>query len=204
MAKVLAYDIDGILTIESDTKHEDLPGTYTYRSPNPRTKAQIFRAFKQGWTVVFFTGRRENQRRITEDWLSMHGFHWHFLIMGKPYFTYFVDDRNRTVDEIDEILDNELLENEPREESGNEPMDLRRAKGIELDTAVVTGNIGKPGNDLSGYYNECEMVRRKRGLDPAEIAEVECNDPECSLCNLSEALKEEENAEDQKDEGAER
>lgn len=104
MAKVLCYDIDGVLTNESDTKHNDLAGTYIYRSPNLGVKEQIRKAYDSGWTITLYTGRREAQRRITEDWLHSHGFHYHFLFMDKPYYTYFVDDRSRTVEQIEKIL----------------------------------------------------------------------------------------------------
>lgn len=109
MAKVLCYDIDGVVTVESDTHHEDLAGSYIYRSPNFRVRDQILRAFKQGWTVILFTGRREWQRRLTEDYLASHGFHYHFLFCNKPYFSFVVDDRARSLDEVDAILDNELV-----------------------------------------------------------------------------------------------
>lgn len=105
MAKVLCYDIDGVLTIESHTVQQDLPGTYIYRSPNPLARRQIYRAIRCGFTVILFTGRRENQRRITEDWLAAHNFQYHYLLMGKPYFNYIVDDRARTIAQIEDLLD---------------------------------------------------------------------------------------------------
>ena len=104
MAKVLCYDIDGVLTNENGTQHTDLAGTYIYRSPNLEVREQMRRAYAAGWTITLFTGRREAQRRITEDWLHEHGFHYHYVFFGKPYFTYFVDDRARSVAEIDEII----------------------------------------------------------------------------------------------------
>jgi hypothetical protein len=107
VAKVLCFDVDGVVTIESHTDHRDLAGTYVYRSPNPITKKLMQQAYDQGWTVVLYTGRREGQRRITENWLYEHGFHYHFLIMEKPYYTYFVDDRSRTLEQVGEILKDE-------------------------------------------------------------------------------------------------
>jgi len=34
--------------------------------------------------ICFFTSRVEEQRKITENWLSKHGFKYHSLLMGKP------------------------------------------------------------------------------------------------------------------------
>jgi hydroxymethylpyrimidine pyrophosphatase-like HAD family hydrolase len=86
MARVICFDIDGVLTEDVDTHHDDLPGTYVYRRPSAEAREVMRRAYAQGWTVLLFTGRREAQRRITEDWLGQNGFHWHFLRMDKPYY----------------------------------------------------------------------------------------------------------------------
>jgi len=101
MAKVICFDIDGVLTVEANAKHDDLAGSYIYRRPNDRALEVIMKAYDAGWYVLLFTGRREAQRRITEDWLHAHKFHYHALVMGKPYFTYVIDDRilGATVDD---------------------------------------------------------------------------------------------------------
>ena len=104
MAKVLCFDIDGVLTEDSDTDHQDLSGTYATRIVNERVKSLIAKAVAAGWTVTLFTGRKEGSRRLTENWLYANGVEYHFLFMDKPYFTYFVDDRNRSVEEIESIV----------------------------------------------------------------------------------------------------
>lgn len=106
MAKVLCFDIDGVLTEESDTDHRDLAGTYVYRGVRKRALELSLRAYDAGLYVLFFTGRREIHRRITEDWLSSHGFHYHALQMGKPYFTWVIDDRvlgTTVMDQLDAL-----------------------------------------------------------------------------------------------------
>jgi len=111
MARVICFDIDGFLTVDTSTKHNDLTGSYIYREPRPRAREAMLRAYESGWYVLLFTGRREAQRRITEDWLHANGFHYHALEMGKPYFTYIMDDRilGASVDEqleaFEKILD---------------------------------------------------------------------------------------------------
>lgn len=124
MADVLCFDIDGVLTEEDSTNHADLAGSYIYRRPRVRARALCLRAYDAGLTVILFTGRREAQRRITEDWLHAHGFHYHFLFMGKPYFTWIVDDRvlGVTVDQQLDALENALdaLEKLDEREGGNQ------------------------------------------------------------------------------------
>ena len=105
MAKVICFDIDGVLTLDSDTDHQDLSGTYATRKVNNRVKDLISKAVASGWTVTLFTGRKEGSRRLTENWLYANGIEYHFLFMDKPYFMYFVDDRSRTVEEIENIVD---------------------------------------------------------------------------------------------------
>ena len=73
---------------------------------NKRVKDLIARAVREGWTVTLFTGRKEGSRRLTENWLYANGIEYHYLFMDKPYFKYFVDDRNRSIEEIEEIVDN--------------------------------------------------------------------------------------------------
>ena len=113
MARVICFDIDGFLTIDASTKHEDLTGSYIYRQPRERARFVMLRAYESGWYVLLFTGRREQQRRITEDWLHANGFHYHHLQMDKPYFTFIMDDRvvgisvDEQIDAFEKILDEE-------------------------------------------------------------------------------------------------
>jgi len=104
MAKVLCFDIDGVLTKDADTDHQDLSGTYATRRVNPQVKDLISRAMATGWTITLFTGRKEGNRRLTENWLYANGIGYHYLFMDKPYFTYIVDDRSRSVEELDAII----------------------------------------------------------------------------------------------------
>jgi hypothetical protein len=104
MAEVIAFDIDGVLTVEDSSNYEDMAGSYAYRTPNKENIALVNEAVSKGWCVVLFTGRHEGYRKLTENWLFAHGVNYHFLIMDKPYFKYIVDDRARNVSEIKEII----------------------------------------------------------------------------------------------------
>ncbi len=113
MARVICFDIDGFLTEDTGMHRGDLSGSYIYRKPRVRAKEVMNKAYESGWYVLIFTGRREQQRRITEDWLHANGYNYHHLQMGKPYFTHVLDDRNlgasveEQLDAFEEILDRE-------------------------------------------------------------------------------------------------
>lgn len=127
MAQVICFDIDGVLTEESDTDHRDLAGTYVYRGVRKRALELSLRAYNSGLYVLFFTGRREAHRRITEDWLVLHGFHYHSLVMGKPYFTWVIDDRvlgvsvDQQLDELERMLESHGQEADTVDAGGGPP-----------------------------------------------------------------------------------
>jgi len=104
MARVICFDIDGVLTREADTKPEDLTGTYAYRSPNTEAIEVVRQAIAAGWTIILHTGRKEGHRRLTENWLFAHNIPYHFLFMDKPYYRYVVDDRAVSIEKLRSIV----------------------------------------------------------------------------------------------------
>jgi hypothetical protein len=107
VAKIIAFDLDGTLTVGSATDHEDRTGTYAFRRPDFGMRDRMRRSYESGWTVVIFTGRPEGDRPLTENWLYANNFLYHYLFMGKIYYSYLIDDRARTSADIDAILDQE-------------------------------------------------------------------------------------------------
>jgi hypothetical protein len=110
MAQVVCFDIDGVLTQAHASNQEDLAGTWAYVPPNQANIALARQAYEQGWYVLLFTGRRESFRGTTEEWLCHHKVPYHALVMGKPYFTFIVDDRARSPEELKRVLDEEAEE----------------------------------------------------------------------------------------------
>jgi hypothetical protein len=103
--KVIAFDLDGVLTLPQNINHADPAGSYVYAQPNYQTKQIMLDAMEAGWVVVIYTGRREEQRKLTENWLYSNGFQYHYLIMGKAYYTYIVDDRACSLEQISQIIE---------------------------------------------------------------------------------------------------
>ena len=146
MARVICFDIDGVLTEDTDTSHEDLAGSYTYRKPRHRAIDLCLRAYEAGWYVLLYTGRRESQRRLTEDWLHERGIHYHALMMGKPYFSYVIDDRVLGVS-VDQQLDEfeKFLGGPPKEEFRRfHPIGIHR-RSIEEQRKQLDGKETKAG-----------------------------------------------------------
>lgn len=71
-----------------------------YESAKPITKAinKINSLYKDGHTIIFWTARGtlsgKDWRSLTEFQLSSWGIKYHELRFGKPYYDYFIDDKN--------------------------------------------------------------------------------------------------------------
>jgi uncharacterized HAD superfamily protein len=93
-AKIVEFDIDGTLTEPHTLEQDDRAGSYIHAKPNASMIKLVREAFAAGWTVTIHTGRRWEQKRLTESWLAQQGVPYHFLIMGKHPCTYRIDDVN--------------------------------------------------------------------------------------------------------------
>jgi hypothetical protein len=79
--KNFLIDIDGTIC-------EDIPN----EEPHRMVDAEVFpdalkilnKWFDEGHIITFFTSRTEEHRKVTEEWLSKHGFKYHGILMGKP------------------------------------------------------------------------------------------------------------------------
>jgi len=74
-------DIDG--TICDDIPNEE-PKRMSSANVYPQALKTLNKWYDEGHVITFFTSRLEEHRKITEDWLSLHGFKYHSLLMNKP------------------------------------------------------------------------------------------------------------------------
>jgi uncharacterized HAD superfamily protein len=74
-------DIDG--TICDDIPNEQ-PERMVTAAVYPEALETLNRWFAEGHIITFFTSRTEAHREITEQWLSVNGFKYQGLLMGKP------------------------------------------------------------------------------------------------------------------------
>ncbi len=74
-------DIDGTICTDIDNEDSHL---YPYAEVFDGAVTKINKFYDAGDFIVFFTAREEKDRQVTEDWLQLHGFKYHYLLMGKP------------------------------------------------------------------------------------------------------------------------
>lgn len=87
MKKVIAIDMDGVICKEERTFDRPLA------TPVPGAIESVNEIHKSGHTVIIWTARGWEQFRSTEDWLKRHNVSYDVLLMGKPMFDVFIDDR---------------------------------------------------------------------------------------------------------------
>ena len=79
--KNFMVDIDG--TISEDIANEEpekMPDAYLI----PGSLEMCNQWYEEGHVITLFTSRIEKHRKVTEDWLDMHGFKYHGILFGKP------------------------------------------------------------------------------------------------------------------------
>lgn len=74
-------DIDG--TITDDVPNEE-PERMATCLPFDDALETLNKWHTEGHVITFFTSRTEDHRKVTEDWLTKHGFKYQGLMMGKP------------------------------------------------------------------------------------------------------------------------
>lgn len=79
--KNFMIDIDG--TICDDIPNEEPERMLTAKVFDGALET-INKWYEQGHIITFFTSRLEEHRAVTEDWLKIHGFKYHGMLMGKP------------------------------------------------------------------------------------------------------------------------
>lgn len=79
--KNFMIDIDG--TICDDVPNEE-PERMLTVLPYPDALEVINKWYDEGHIITMFSSRTEEHRDITEKWLALHGFKYHFILLSKP------------------------------------------------------------------------------------------------------------------------
>ncbi len=79
--KNFMIDIDG--TICDDIPNEEPERMITAKVFDGALET-INKWYDEGHVITFFTSRVEEHRAVTEEWLKIHGFKYHGMLMGKP------------------------------------------------------------------------------------------------------------------------
>lgn len=83
---VIAVDIDGILTIETEGYD------YKNRTPN-QTSIEIVNRLYEKNTIVLYTARFAEDEETTKKWLFKNKIMYHKLVLGKLRYDFIVDDK---------------------------------------------------------------------------------------------------------------
>lgn len=94
---IYAIDIDGTLTIETEG------WDYAKRTPNFQRIAGVNKLIAEGHEVVLYTARFEEDREVTKIWLADNGVKYHRLILGKPQYDFYIDDKALTPDFLEKL-----------------------------------------------------------------------------------------------------
>lgn len=86
---LIKIDIDGVLT------HEHKGWDYANRKPDMKNIENLRKLYATGeYHVAIFTSRRrEEDREITNEWLNKYHVPRDELIMDKPYYEVFIEDK---------------------------------------------------------------------------------------------------------------
>jgi len=83
-------DIDGTLTMETEGFGEIV---YAQRSPRPKMIEYVNAMMEMGMQIVLWTSRYPEDEEVTKVWLKRHGVKYTKLILGKPQYDLFIDDK---------------------------------------------------------------------------------------------------------------
>jgi len=91
MKKIIAIDIDGVITLE------DLGAEFDKAVPNPEAIRLINKLYDEGNTIVLWTARGKFRHKdvwnITKQQLHRWGVKYHILNIDKPTYDVIIDDK---------------------------------------------------------------------------------------------------------------
>lgn len=87
MLEKIVCDIDGVLCANG------YPDEYNIALPYWDAIESLNKYSEEGIKVILHTARLEEDRKVTEEWLSKHGVTYDELLMGKPTADAYIDDK---------------------------------------------------------------------------------------------------------------
>src|SRR6188472_1877543 len=88
VSPVLPKDIKNYLIDIDRTICDDIPNEEPERMLGAKLYPDALETcnkwYDEGHVITFFTSRTEAHREVTEQWLKLHGFKYHGMLMGKP------------------------------------------------------------------------------------------------------------------------
>ncbi len=92
--KIYVFDLDGVICSEEKTFER------TLAKPNKDLIDKINNLFSHGNIIIIYTARSWAEYRATKKWLYENNVYYDELIMGKPVYDIWVDDRSINPEEF--------------------------------------------------------------------------------------------------------
>lgn len=96
--KRFVFDIDG--TVCSEEKAQER----MFAKPKQDVIDFINKLYNEGHTIILYTARGWDQQKVTENWLKTNNVNYHTLILGKPIYDYWIDDRSVNVNDLGRLM----------------------------------------------------------------------------------------------------
>jgi hypothetical protein len=99
-----SIDIDGVIgtkekwTFEENYKRQK--EMFMAIPVNKKIINKINKLYLKGHTIILNTSRLWYDYDTTREWLNKYGVKYHTLIMAKPLADFYIDDKNKSVDEF--------------------------------------------------------------------------------------------------------
>lgn len=100
---IFAFDIDGVLTIETEGFGELV---YSSRTPNLENISIVNCLFSKGHQITLFTSRYSEDLVVTTNWLKKYNVNYHSLLFDKPKYDLLIDDKCINVKDINNVFKN--------------------------------------------------------------------------------------------------
>jgi phosphoglycolate phosphatase-like HAD superfamily hydrolase len=98
MSKTVVIDLDGTLCTELSTFERSMA------LPKDGAEKLLRTLNNAGYTIIIYTARSWSEFAMTEAWLHKYGLYYDVLLMGKPTYNLWIDDRAiNCSDNLDEI-----------------------------------------------------------------------------------------------------
>ena len=100
----LCIDLDGTIAEKKEWSFAD---SYKRQEkmlmaikPRYEVISRINLLYALGHTIIIHSSRHWKDYETTVKWLKKYGVNYHTLILAKPLATYYIDDRNLSIDEF--------------------------------------------------------------------------------------------------------
>jgi uncharacterized HAD superfamily protein len=84
---IIIVDLDGVICTEEKTFER------SFANPVKGARESLQKLHNMGHTIVIYSSRGWAELRMTKEWLKRYGIYYDSLVMGKPIYDLWIDDR---------------------------------------------------------------------------------------------------------------